>query len=113
MPNARPLHICAQAFQASHDRSLSIVQGSATSDHDLVAAKAGWARSHLILADSLTADPATEDLSILLQVWAIKGFCKNIPLYVQVRSPALLRSAVAGTVKIRRLEGAVLKAPQA
>jgi hypothetical protein len=77
-----------QAFQASHDRSLTLVQGSATSDSDLVTAKAGSARAHLILADSLTAHPATEDLSILLQVWAIKSQYKNIPCAAPVAKPS-------------------------
>jgi hypothetical protein len=67
-----------RAYQAANDRRLTLVQGSPLSDHDLARTQAGVALTHLLLADRFSADPITEDLSMLFQVWArVLGYTKD------------------------------------
>ncbi|RMZ57560.1 hypothetical protein APUTEX25_001760, partial [Auxenochlorella protothecoides] len=66
-----------------HERSVTLLEGSAISSEDLVTAHAEKARAILLLADRFTTDAHQEDLSILFQVWACKGYTSNVPLYVQ------------------------------
>ena len=71
------------AFQELHERSLTLVEGSAVSGADLVTAKAEKANAIILLADRFSADAKHEDLSILFQVWAAKSYTKTVPLFVQ------------------------------
>ncbi len=71
------------AFQELHERSLTLVEGSAVSGADLVTAKAEKANAIILLADRFSADATHEDLSILFQVWAAKSYTKTVPLFVQ------------------------------
>ena len=71
------------AFQELHERSLTLVEGSAVSGADLVTAKAEKANAIILLADRFSADAMHEDLSILFQVWAAKSYTKTVPLFVQ------------------------------
>ena len=71
------------AFQELHERSLTLVEGSAVSGADLVTAKAEKANAIILLADRFSADAKHEDLSILFQVWAAKSYTKSVPLFVQ------------------------------
>lgn len=71
------------AFQELHERSLTLVEGSAVSGADLVTAKAEKANAIILLADRFSSDAKHEDLSILFQVWAAKSYTKTVPLFVQ------------------------------
>jgi len=71
------------AFQELHERSLTLVEGSAVSGSDLVTARAEKANAIILLADRFSTDSSHEDLSILFQVWAAKSYTKTVPLFVQ------------------------------
>ena len=71
------------AFQELHERSLTLVEGSAVSGADLVTARAEKANAIILLADRFSTDSSHEDLSILFQVWAAKSYTKTVPLFVQ------------------------------
>lgn len=59
------INVCVQEL---HERRVTLLEGSAVSVRDLVAARAEKARACLLLADRFTTDPEQEDLSILFQV---------------------------------------------
>lgn len=71
------------AFQELHERSLTLVEGSAVSGTDLVRARAEKSNAIILLADRFSPDSDHEDLSILFQVWAAKSYTKTVPLFVQ------------------------------
>jgi voltage-gated potassium channel Kch len=71
------------AFQELHERSLTLVEGSAVSGADLVTVNAAKANAIMLLADRFSVDAKHEDLSILFQVWAAKSYTKTVPLFVQ------------------------------
>ncbi|KAK9826205.1 hypothetical protein WJX81_007538 [Elliptochloris bilobata] len=73
-----------RAFQELNDRRLTLYEGSALSERDLVRTRAESASAVLLLADRFSPSVHHEDLSIQFQVWAIKSYTKSAPLYVQV-----------------------------
>lgn len=79
------------AFQELHERRVTLLEGSAVSGSDLVAARAEKAEALLLLADRFTTDPEQEDLGVLFQVWACKAYTKTVPLYVQTVREAAVR----------------------
>ena len=79
------------AFQELHDRSVTLVEGSAVSGQDLVTVKAERALAVLLIADRFTTDPEAEDLGILFQVWACKSYTKSVPLFVQTLRQSTVR----------------------
>lgn len=79
------------AFQELHERSVSLVEGSAVSGQDLVTVHAERAKAIMLLADRFSTDPESEDLGILFQVWACKSFTKSVPLFVQTIRESTVR----------------------
>eukprot|EP00879_Flechtneria_rotunda_P024898 GHRR01026423.1.p1 GENE.GHRR01026423.1~~GHRR01026423.1.p1 ORF type:complete len:328 (+),score=79.79 GHRR01026423.1:96-1079(+) len=79
------------ALQELHESSLTLVEGSAFSERDLLD-RGGLARSvgAMVLADRFSSNAAAEDTDVQFRVWAIKSAVKRVPLYVQV----LRRSSV-------------------
>lgn len=65
-------------MQELHERSVTLLEGSAISSEDLVTAHAEKARAILLLADRFTTDAHQEDLSILFQVQQGIGFRVNM-----------------------------------
>ena len=53
--------------QELHERRVTLLEGSAVSGSDLVAARAEKAEALLLLADRFTTDPEQEDLGVLFQ----------------------------------------------
>ncbi|WIA12208.1 hypothetical protein OEZ85_012277 [Tetradesmus obliquus] len=79
------------ALQELHETHLTLVEGSAFSERDLLhrAALAGSVGA-IVLADRFSSNAAAEDTDVQFRVWAIKSAVKRVPLYVQV----LRRSSV-------------------
>jgi hypothetical protein len=73
-------------LQELHEAHLTLVEGSAFSERDLLhrAALAGSAGA-IVLADRFSSNAAAEDTDVQFRVWAIKSAVKRVPLYVQVR----------------------------
>lgn len=70
--------------QELNDKSLTLVDGSAFSDNDLVRCRAHSARMLLLLADRFHGHAEEEDLRVLFQAWAVKSYTKTVPLFIQV-----------------------------
>eukprot|EP01025_Chloroclados_australasicus_P067787 TRINITY_DN939_c1_g1_i4.p1 TRINITY_DN939_c1_g1~~TRINITY_DN939_c1_g1_i4.p1 ORF type:complete len:335 (-),score=10.25 TRINITY_DN939_c1_g1_i4:1354-2337(-) len=73
-----------RAFQELNDSQLTVVEGSALSDRDLIRVRAHQADAIMLMADRFCADTEKEDLSVLFQVWVVKSYVKNVPLYVLI-----------------------------
>jgi hypothetical protein len=72
-------------LQELHESHLTLVEGSAFSERDLLhrAALAGSVGA-IVLADRFSSNAAAEDTDVQFSVWAIKSAVKRVPLYVQV-----------------------------
>eukprot|EP00884_Botryococcus_braunii_P010005 jgi/Botrbrau1/19005/Bobra.0100s0039.1 len=73
-----------RAFQEMNEPRLTLMEGSVLSERDLVRSRAEAAHACLLLADRFSSNARQEDISIQFQVWALKGYTKRVPLYVQV-----------------------------
>lgn len=80
--HAPPFCLCLQELHETH---LTLVEGSAFSERDLLhrAALAGSVGA-IVLADRFSSNAAAEDTDVQFRVWAIKSAVKRVPLYVQV-----------------------------
>ncbi|KAF8071241.1 Kcnt2 [Scenedesmus sp. PABB004] len=73
------------ALQELHEAHLTLVEGSAFSEEDLLTrAKLAGSTGAMVLADRFSSNAAAEDTDVQFRVWAIKAAVKRVPLYVQV-----------------------------
>ncbi|GMH45499.1 hypothetical protein BSKO_13456 [Bryopsis sp. KO-2023] len=77
-----------RVFQEMNDSGLSLIEGSAFSESDLIQCQAHKAQALLLLADRFSGNEEEEDMMLLLQAWAVKSYTKSVPLYVQVLKSA-------------------------
>ncbi|CAG9460583.1 unnamed protein product [Pedinophyceae sp. YPF-701] len=79
----KPTQFEFRAFQELHARRLSFVEGSVLSEADLDMLQVQSATAVLLLADRFASNPTVEDQSLLFQVWAIKQYTSEVPVFVQ------------------------------
>ncbi|GMH45490.1 hypothetical protein BSKO_13447 [Bryopsis sp. KO-2023] len=77
-----------RVFQEMNDSGLSLIEGSAFSENDLIQCQAHKAQALLLLADRFSGEEEEEDLMVLFQAWAVKSYTKSVPLFVQVLKSA-------------------------
>lgn len=75
------MHVLAQEL---NDKRLTLVEGSAFSESDLIRCRAHSAQMLLLLADRFNGQEKEEDLRVLFEAWAVKSYTKTVPLFIQV-----------------------------
>lgn len=80
-----PTSLCQCVLQELHERTVTLMEGSAFSEADLLGrAHLPEAAAALVLADRFSSNAGAEDTDVQFRVWAIKSCTKKVPLYVQV-----------------------------
>ncbi|KAL3142086.1 hypothetical protein ABBQ32_004709 [Trebouxia sp. C0010 RCD-2024] len=73
-----------RAFQELNEKRVTLMEGTALSERDLQRSRAESASAVFLLADRFSSNYQQEDLNVQFQVWAVKGYTKSVPLYIQV-----------------------------